>query len=199
LDLAIKYKFEVEYWGEGRISLYIESFETLQKLMLDPLWSAITRKCNHWLMQKSSPYIAFHNFALAQAIFEGISSSSLEDNLLIEDQNLSSDFYEGQKQQHLITLRQRNKKLVHAAKTNYKNNYGALSCSICGFNFANIYGDIGEDFIEAHHLIPLSDTDSTTTKLEDIALVCSNCHRMLHRKTPPYTPDELRQRIHSKR
>jgi hypothetical protein len=34
-----------------------------------------------------------------------------------------------------------------------------------------------------------------TTQLDDLALVCPNCHRMLHRSRPPLTVEALRELI----
>lgn len=71
-----------------------------------------------------------------------------------------------------------------------------LNCQICGFSFFEKYGEIGEGFIEAHHKNPLSErTGKTKTKREDIALVCSNCHRMLHRGDPTFGIDEIKDKI----
>ncbi|HBC3475266.1 hypothetical protein GOP97_11155 [Vibrio cholerae] len=50
--------------------------------------------------------------------------------------------------------------------------------------FRECYGSHGDSYIEAHHIIPLSElcsVDGSKTRLEDLAMVCSNCHRMLHR------------------
>ncbi|MFN8431754.1 MAG: HNH endonuclease [Spirosomataceae bacterium] len=60
-----------------------------------------------------------------------------------------------------------------------------LWCEVCGFSFVEKYGEVGLGYIEAHHTFPISElTEETQTKPEDIALVCSNCHRMLHRQRP---------------
>jgi predicted HNH restriction endonuclease len=56
-----------------------------------------------------------------------------------------------------------------------------LNCEVCKFSFYEKYGDLGQGFIEAHHKIPLHLTKETITTKEDIALLCSNCHRMIHR------------------
>lgn len=56
-----------------------------------------------------------------------------------------------------------------------------LNCEVCGFSFFEKYGELGKGFIEAHHKRPLSETKETKTTRDDIALVCSNCHRMIHR------------------
>ena len=55
---------------------------------------------------------------------------------------------------------------------------------------------IGEDFIEGHHTIPVSEMKPNhKTKPEEIAMVCSNCHRMLHRKRPWLSIDKLKELI----
>jgi 5-methylcytosine-specific restriction endonuclease McrA len=55
-------------------------------------------------------------------------------------------------------------------------------CQVCGLHFVAVYGNLGTDFAEAHHLVPLSKLrESVRTKIEDLTTVCANCHRMLHR------------------
>lgn len=77
-----------------------------------------------------------------------------------------------------------------------RNHGGRLYCEVCGFDFYDIYGEIGLDFLEGHHTIPVSELkDEQVTRVEDIAMVCSNCHRMLHRKRPWLNKEELKQLI----
>jgi hypothetical protein len=55
-------------------------------------------------------------------------------------------------------------------------------CQVCGMKFEEVYGELGEEFAEAHHLKPLSQlSGKVETKPKDLATVCANCHRMLHR------------------
>lgn len=54
-----------------------------------------------------------------------------------------------------------------------------LKCEVCTFSFPKIYD---ANFIECHHIIPIGDSGVRKTTLEDLALVCANCHRMLHTK-----------------
>jgi 5-methylcytosine-specific restriction protein A len=69
---------------------------------------------------------------------------------------------------------------------------GKLSCEVCGFDFAERYRDIGEGFAECHHVVPVSELNGTQkTRLKDLAIVCPNCHRMLHRSRPSKTIKEL--------
>ncbi|UGB33158.1 HNH endonuclease [Metabacillus sp. B2-18] len=58
------------------------------------------------------------------------------------------------------------------------------SCVVCEFNFEQFYGEHGKNFIEIHHIKPLSTLDEVIEidPEKDLVPVCSNCHRMLHRK-----------------
>lgn len=69
------------------------------------------------------------------------------------------------------------------------------SCMACELNFGTIYGERGVGFIEVHHSIPLSEGERET-RVEDLVVLCSNCHRMVHRKKPLLTLQELRKKIH---
>ncbi|MCM1399194.1 MAG: HNH endonuclease [Clostridium sp.] len=56
-------------------------------------------------------------------------------------------------------------------------------CMICGFDFQEVYGELGKGYIEVHHIEPLSSLDEETVinPATDLICVCANCHRMLHR------------------
>jgi hypothetical protein len=67
-------------------------------------------------------------------------------------------------------------------------------CECCGFDFAAAYGDWGDGIIECHHRKPLANiAEGERTTLEDLALVCANCHRVLHRGATVLTVEQLRQ------
>ncbi len=70
-------------------------------------------------------------------------------------------------------------------------------CKICGFDFEQKYGDIGYNFIHVHHIVPVSSNDESylINPTTDLIPVCPNCHAMLHRKDPPYLPEEVRATI----
>ena len=72
-----------------------------------------------------------------------------------------------------------------------------VSCSVCGFDFKKKYGVMGEGFIHVHHIVPVSKLgpEYLIDPEKDLTPVCPNCHAMLHRKEPPYLPEELRQII----
>ncbi|MEA2118122.1 HNH endonuclease [Halovibrio sp. HP20-50] len=57
-----------------------------------------------------------------------------------------------------------------------------------------MYGTHGEGFIECHHIQPLYTLDAESkTKISDLALLCSNCHRMVHAKRPWLSVDQLQE------
>jgi 5-methylcytosine-specific restriction protein A len=59
-----------------------------------------------------------------------------------------------------------------------------FTCKLCGFNFEQIYGEIGQEYIEAHHLTPISKLKGEKLLLDpakDFTVLCANCHRMIHR------------------
>lgn len=85
-----------------------------------------------------------------------------------------------------IKTKIRSRKLVSIAKKHYSQN-GKLYCSACNFNFENFYGEIGNGFIEIHHLNPIfareeSFEQSINEALNGVVPVCANCHRIIHRK-----------------
>ncbi|WP_461149013.1 HNH endonuclease [Spirosoma pulveris] len=89
---------------------------------------------------------------------------------------------EGKVIYHLHKIRERNATLIKKKKKQALNKFGRLQCEVCNFDFKNTYGDLGEGFIECHHTKPISQMiPEDITRLEDLALVCSNCHRMLHK------------------
>lgn len=69
---------------------------------------------------------------------------------------------------------------------------GSLVCEVCEIDFGQYYGERGQGYIECHHVEPLHVTGERAVRLNDLALLCSNCHRMIHRQPPWPTPAELR-------
>jgi 5-methylcytosine-specific restriction protein A len=89
--------------------------------------------------------------------------------------------------------RERNRKLVEQKKLAALKNAGKLACEVCSFEFKAVYGERGDGYIEAHHVKPVHTLlPGQKTKLEDLALVCSNCHRMIHARRPWLTVEQLR-------
>ena len=71
-------------------------------------------------------------------------------------------------------------------------------CQSCNFDFQKIYGDIGKEYIEAHHLVPMSELKKGETRKltkKDFAVLCSNCHRMIHKLKDSSDLEQLKNLI----
>jgi 5-methylcytosine-specific restriction enzyme A len=79
---------------------------------------------------------------------------------------------------------ERNRTAAHHAKK-----FHGTRCQVCDLDFAERYGDIGKGFIEAHHLRPIATLEEGVPVKYDVAadfaVLCSNCHRMIHRFADP--------------
>lgn len=88
--------------------------------------------------------------------------------------------------------RERDRKLVKA-KLESARAVGQLSCEVCSFDFKSAYGALGEGYIEVHHLNPVHLLKpGMKTRLDDLALLCANCHRMAHRRSTTVPLQELK-------
>jgi 5-methylcytosine-specific restriction protein A len=76
-------------------------------------------------------------------------------------------------------------------------NFYGYSCSACGFNFENVYGPLGKDYIHVHHIIPVSliGDDYLINPIKDLIPICPNCHAILHRLNPPMQIKDLKDTI----
>lgn len=117
-------------------------------------------------------------------------------NIVVKDilmpQEDTSELREGTPHQVSITRYERNQE----ARKKCLQNYG-YTCQVCGINFEQVYGEIGKDFIEVHHLNPVSNVggEYTPDPIKDMIPLCSNCHSMIHRggkNGMPMSLDELK-------
>lgn len=76
-------------------------------------------------------------------------------------------------------------------------------CLLCDFDFKGHYGQLGEDFIEVHHI----ESHTTLSKtigvheidpIKDLIPICSNCHSIIHRESPPVSIERIKKSIKSK-
>ena len=89
----------------------------------------------------------------------------------------------------------RNPKLIKDAKIKK-----GVTCCICGFNFHIVYGELGQGYIEVHHLVKISSSKQLrNTSLDQVDVVCANCHRMLHRRGEEPLPIKELKRIVAER
>lgn len=154
-------------------------------------WTAIIQD-GHFLMHANS--------RLAVNIKEDYGNSHSDDNAVekiigadLSHFELENEYFEGERKKRLSNYYERNPKLRIAAIKAH-----GFECSVCGFSFKKFYGKHGDGFIEVHHLKPVSTLKTSTSvcSINDMTVVCSNCHRMLHRnKDKVLSTEELRKLI----
>ena len=132
---------------------------------------------------------------LAAQIAMFMASTEVKDSLPA----LEADEEEGNEGQLLSRVhryRERDRTLVKKAKDKFTVEHGRIFCQACGFDFEKTYGSRGSDFIECHHTKPVSELETNgKTKVSDLVLLCSNCHRIVHRRKPWLTFAELQAQI----
>ncbi|ANZ28477.1 hypothetical protein A4U64_26655 (plasmid) [Rhodococcus sp. WB1] len=100
---------------------------------------------------------------------------------------------EGAVKRRWAAARERDPKLRKQKIAQSMQERGEVSCEVCGFDFAQVYPGHGDGYIEVHHRVPLHVSGEVSSTLDDLILLCANCHRIIHRKKTWLTPDELRQ------
>lgn len=105
---------------------------------------------------------------------------------------------EGKVLTRLHLSRERSNSLVVAKKEEAMRLTGKLECEVCGFDFMRTYGKHGSGFAECHHIKAISTLmPGEKTRVSDLAIVCANCHRMLHRGKNWFSVSELRNIVES--
>jgi hypothetical protein len=133
---------------------------------------------------------------ISSARYESLFALSMSKSIADEEE---TDFPEGKESYRYHRYRERNQEVIRLAKARRIRTDPFLRCEVCEFSFQERYGRIGIDYIEAHHCIPLSDSKAAVkTRASDFALVCSNCHRMLHRRRPWLDIKDIRSLVRRK-
>ncbi|MEQ1795400.1 MAG: HNH endonuclease [Nitrospira sp.] len=100
--------------------------------------------------------------------------------------------------QHMI--RERDRQLAAYKKASVAAGGLRLACEACGVAFVDLDVDYGIAACEVHHAIPISDRAAPTkTLLEDLHILCANCHRMIHRSDPMLSVKIMRVRLENVR
>lgn len=108
----------------------------------------------------------------------------------------SIEAIEGRKKLLVHYEKERDPVFMSKCKENYSLKDPSMKCEICGFSFLENYGEIGRGFIEGHHKKPIYElSKETIIRSDDIVMVCSNCHSMIHSKYPCYSVEEIKHII----
>ena len=150
------------------------------------------RKVLNWILRDNDyRWEAKYSLLAPVVVQPGIASQETE--ISFQEADDEALFPEGREIYRLHRTKERNTSVVELAKRRAFQQDNLLRCEACGFSFTERYGELGRGFIEAHHTLPLSElTEQTMTRVEDLALVCSNCHKMLHKKRPWLRTPELK-------
>ena len=156
----------------------------------------------HWKIYKSGT-------AVPEAILPKISRTWHQ--LLQSAKSVAMDFkqyddelsgFEGEAKRQFVQHRRRENRLripkVYAFRAAHD---GRLFCEVrgCAFDFEKSYGVLGSGYAQIHHLKPLSESNGQTTRLSDLAVVCANCHAMIHRAGACLGLYEISQKIRKAR
>jgi hypothetical protein len=113
--------------------------------------------------------------------------------------DVSRDYEEGRRLLRRHRVIERKAQLVTDKKSHFQRTHGHLFCEACSFDFATVYGSLGDGYAECHHTTPLAQLEGVrSSRVEDLAVVCANCHRMLHRP-PFYSVDELKELVEARK
>lgn len=133
------------------------------------------------------------DFARLLLIYEDLTARDerLQVTADVEDDEVDLDIEDARKLREHKRI-ERNRRLSEKAKKHH-----GYVCKACGFDFEEKYGSIGKSFIEAHHLVPLSKLKGEVVSLSperDFTVLCSNCHRMIHKTNAVGSVNEFRSR-----
>lgn len=158
---------------------YLDQWNDFYKTNPDlniPIKSKLSETDWVWLVQD------FHLFVHREVLKMYKLKDRAKKNKINIQEDVEFEAIEGQRKLAKHLRIERNSTLIKKIKQVAIDANPYLNCKVCGFSFYKKYGDVGLGFIEAHHIIQLSDReDEKVTSQKDIILVCSNCHRMLHR------------------
>jgi 5-methylcytosine-specific restriction protein A len=103
---------------------------------------------------------------------------------------------EGDPRLYFHFQRERDKYLVAAKRNASRRSDGLLECEACGFVVSEAYPNLPGDLCEVHHRRSLAEAATAVeTRLEDLAVLCPNCHRAIHRTKPLMSVEEFRSRF----
>lgn len=134
--------------------------------------------------------------AVVAAIRATVSDHATDHALDGDDEPDIQEAEEGRVLTKLHRYRERDRKLVTSRKNLALKQAGRLVCEACGFDFSEKYGPSAEGIIDVHHTKPVHTLlPGDMTRLDDLALLCANCHRVVHSKKKWLTVDEIKELV----
>jgi hypothetical protein len=103
---------------------------------------------------------------------------------------------EGNKALRIHFIKERDPSLAAAKRRTFIEQHGFLFCEACGVGEKDFPEGLGQSCFEIHHLFPIGERlEPKLTRLSDLAVVCANCHRMIHAKQSTISLEEMKKRL----
>jgi hypothetical protein len=153
-----------------------------------PEWQHVVRKALHALKKRGSNAVVHAQRGSWHFIASTATIVPLPEEIIDP-----TPLHEGAIRQILVNAYERNPE----ARRRCLEHYG-VSCFICGFNFSDVYGEIGQGFIHVHHLRQLADIgeEYEVDPVADLRPICPNYHAIIHRRIPALTIEEVKALLH---
>jgi 5-methylcytosine-specific restriction protein A len=147
----------------------------------------------HWDTQMSGIHVPTEAAAQLETDWAAfLSQHGQEPVVLAEEVTTPAQFFEGATRQVTVNIYER---CPHARQQCIE--HFGCRCSVCGFDFEAVFGELGRGFIHVHHLKPLAEirAEYEIDPIMDLRPICPNCHAMIHRNAEVMTIENLKRRI----
>ncbi len=184
--------FEQPHWdppraAAGETAFYVEIapdvVASVATAPIDPRTAAGPLATVNWAIPASGTSLVGPVAEAVEALWQATTGAATSSPEAL-DAGMSA--LEGQIKHRMVAHRRRERALrdekIRQSRAAHPN--GQLVCEVphCDFDFRERYGELGDGYAQVHHLRLLADADKPVrTRLEDLAVVCANCHAMIHR------------------
>lgn len=192
--------FDAEHWNDDKPEKIIHYItgkcDTLLNYRTQAILdvSVLDDRCSqqHWHPQQSGIRIKDEVLPALHELWTEVTRDYSENpEESVYEEEIDSGRIEGTKKNVYTTIYERDPKIRRAFLKDKK-----LKCEVCGFDFEKVYGKLGAGYIEVHHKKPVSEGERMTDFDSDLVMLCSNCHRMIHRgRDHMITVEELKEII----
>lgn len=173
---------------------YTQAIEHIKKVLFEG-YSLFTFKQVRKRKTENDSGVAKIDYFEAQIHFKNLVRrddgwyASEEENYTLTPQ-LETALFEGEKKQRLISYYERNPKNKSECIAHH-----GVTCKVCGFDFEAVYGELGRNYIQAHHIVPMHKIGKRyqINPKKDLVPLCANCHVMIHVGKEVRTIRELRE------
>lgn len=189
LPIHSKSELEEDFRNPNGVGMKLSNF-----LRFDPSYTGAGLKCGSHLEED-----VWNAFALDPVRLKETAAAiraTLKTGEIVSGEDIDIDETEapeGRVMTRIHQVRERNVALIKKKKQDALRLTGKLACEVCEFDFYQTYGEHGQGFVECHHTKPISKLmPGEKTRISDLAIVCANCHRMLHRGREWLSVSELK-------